>query len=264
MELVAWFTGNDKVDEFINWWLNDEYVHVPGDEWYRGCSPAVERYSAPETSYDTAQIKHRFPVADSIHYPNNGVPYSVFMPVDNMARFWYEFFVATCHGPALSAVMHAIQDAGVPHHAAGYNGNWHGRFESDYDRLMSACLGDHGFADRVKQLYSLWTGNNNPCPVLLGESQWQLVPSMIWRIDQLVTWVALNAYREYAKTYDHYRQGYVFYPATAMWLAEITTAMCILVLTKSQRDRTARSGLLLLAIGQLSVSLPATCQLLAN
>lgn len=37
-----------RVDEALNWWLNDEYVHAPGQPWYRGCSPSVERYSSHE------------------------------------------------------------------------------------------------------------------------------------------------------------------------------------------------------------------------
>lgn len=36
-----------RPDEAIIWYPNDEYVRAPGQSWYRGCSPSVERYSFP-------------------------------------------------------------------------------------------------------------------------------------------------------------------------------------------------------------------------
>ncbi len=129
-ELFASLSGKE-VDEGINWWFNDEYVHAPGQPWYRGCSPAIERYSFPEDkgiySSKEAELKERFPLASSIGHSGQGIPYSVFMPVDNMARYWYMSFTKTYKPVELGPVMHAIQDASVPHHAAGYMGNWHSR-----------------------------------------------------------------------------------------------------------------------------------------
>ena len=88
------------------YWFNDEYVHALCHSWYRGCSPSVERYSFP-TRYQTVreELAARFPVAASTGSRRKGIPYSVFMPVDNMARYWYGRFVATRDPRALGPVM---------------------------------------------------------------------------------------------------------------------------------------------------------------
>jgi len=74
------------LDEGAVSYYNDEYVHAPGQQWYDGCSPSVERYSFP-TRYpgSVEESKARFPLAKNVGSENCGIPYSVFMPVDNMA-----------------------------------------------------------------------------------------------------------------------------------------------------------------------------------
>ncbi len=79
-----------KVDAALMWWFNDEYVHAPGQQWYReGCSPSIRRYSffrdkGTYTSVET-EARSRFPLAQSTGATGMGIPYSVFMPVDNLA-----------------------------------------------------------------------------------------------------------------------------------------------------------------------------------
>ncbi len=143
IEFLSKTTGHRKVDDGIAYWFNDEYVHAPGMQWYRGCSPSIERYSFPDNKKGYVSVESeaaaRFPLADSRGKEGKGIPYSIFMPLDNLAKYWYTLFLYTnpgkMHLPALIApVLHAIQDAIVPHHAAGCNGNWHNRWENDFQR----------------------------------------------------------------------------------------------------------------------------------
>jgi len=234
--LLAKITGY-KVDEGINWWFNDEYVHAPGQSWYRGCSPAVERYSFPADRgiYRTVQdeLKARFPVANSTGSSGKGIPYSVFMPVDNMARYWYGRFEATKDTATLGPVMHAIQDASVPHHAAGYMGNWHDKYEEALGRQIPVWMADPSFENEVKALVESWSRNDPSPPTRLNVGDWTKQPALNWRVDQLVTWVALNAYKEYANTYNHFQNGYRFDTNSARNLTKLATAMSVLVLKKA-------------------------------
>lgn len=184
-----------KVDAGLaGYWFNDEYVHAPCHPWYRGCSPAVERYSFPaeEGQYGSVrdELAARFPLAASTGGRGKGIPYSVFMPVDNMARYWYGRFLETEDPQALGPVLHAIQDASVPHHAAGYSGNWHGRYETDADPRIAEWLGDDGFLADVSDLVDRWSWEDPAPPATLARDQYTRRPAINWRIDQLVTWVA--------------------------------------------------------------------------
>lgn len=235
-ELFASLSGK-KVDEGINWWFNDEYVHAPGYPWYRGCSPAIERYSfsADKGIYSSkeAELKARFPLASSTGQSGQGIPYSVFMPVDNMARYWYTSFIQTKNPVELGPVMHAIQDASVPHHAAGYMGNWHSRYESDLDANVESYLSDSSFDREVKEMFEQWCNLDQNPPSHLNVDDWRKTPAINWSIDQLVTWVALNAYREYDITYQQFRNGYKYNSESARNLVKIAVAMCLLVFSKA-------------------------------
>lgn len=239
--LLAFFSAlapsTEKVDAAINWWFNDEYIHALGQKWYRGCSTSVESYSFPEDrgTYRTkeAELKKRFPLADSVGDRGKGIPYSVFMPVDNMARYWYLSFMVSKSPLELGPVMHAIQDASIPHHAAGYNGNWHARHESDLNSKMDSWLGDPRFAGEVKELFKQWNRMDSSPPNRLAANDWRKVPAANWRMDQLVTWVALNAYREYDRAYNHFRNGYRFNDNSGRELVKIATAMSLLALCKA-------------------------------
>jgi hypothetical protein len=87
--------------------------------------------------------------------------------------------------------------------------------------------------------------SNTPQPSRLAATDWNLVPSVSWRIDYLVTWVALNAYRAYDRTYRHFRSGYRFDARSAQELAQIAAAMSALALSKVTQDK---AGLLLLRL----------------
>ncbi|PXF58441.1 MAG: hypothetical protein C4B59_13240 [Candidatus Methanogaster sp.] len=230
-----------KVDKSIHssLALKDNYVHAPGHKWYRigKCSISLERYSFPDGkgAYKDVEKKceARFPMFGTTgNEDKKGVPWSIFMPVDNMAYYWYSKFSNKKTGkPAdLGPVMHAIQDASVPHHAAGYCGNWHYRYETDLQSNIPKWLGYVGFTNDVKRLFSRWNKDDESPPSHLNVGDWEKTPARNWSVDQLVTWVALNAYREYDETYDHFKYGYKFDEYSAINLVKIATAMSLLVL----------------------------------
>ena len=246
IKLLTHLTGHRKVDDALNYWFNDEYVHAPGQSWYRGCSPAVERYAFPtENGSIEDELRARFPLADYKGKSGKGIPYSVFMPVDNMAWYWYNLFINTQYPPALGPVMHAIQDASVPHHAAGYNGNWHSRYENDLHSCLNEWFRDECFVEGIKRLYKGWKDADGALPNRLSRSDWGKVPNIGSRSDTLVTWVALNAYKAYAGTYNHFRNGYRFDAGSAKELTQIATAMSMLFLSKATHDRFAKLALAL-------------------
>ena len=234
------FFASFKVDEGVNYWLNDEYVHACCHEWYENCSPSTENYSFPEDKgiYSTVkkELAARFPRAACIGWEDKGIPYSVFMPVDNLARFWYSLVLATKNVFYLGPVLHAIQDASVPHHAAGYNGNWHINYERDMNSNISNWLKDSSFKEDVENLVEEWNKEDGSPPNTLGKNDWDKVPAKNWRIDRLVTWVALNAYREYAGTYNHFSNGYTFNANSMRNLTKIAVAMSVLFLIKATEE----------------------------
>jgi hypothetical protein len=235
---AAWITGM-KVDQGIAFWLNDEYVHAPGHPWYRYglCSRGLEHYSYYQDkglfSSLEAECCVRFPLAASTGHEGLGFPYSVFMPVDNLARYWYTEYCRDFSPGRLGPVMHAVQDASVPHHAAGYNGNWHGRYERALDLSIEGCL-DQGAA-LASQLYQEFSADDPEPPTALAPSGWHRTPRRNWRVDMLVTWVALNAYRSYDQVYGHFREGYSFSLSDAETLTAKALAVCMLILKNAAR-----------------------------
>lgn len=232
-------TQTSKVDEGINWWLNDEYVHVQGHPWYRGCSPAMERYSFPQDKGRFPSIQHelvsRFPLAKSVGTAGAGIPFSVFMPVDNLARYHDNLYQSHRDPVDLGFVLHAIQDASIPHHAAGCHGNWHDKYELDLIAKIPAWLADAQFISEVRQLFTSWYTADSNTPGKLGLDDYQLKPSKTWRIDFLVTWVALNAYHTYAQEYNSfitYSDGSPFNSDSQRELTKIALAMSLLYLSR--------------------------------
>jgi hypothetical protein len=226
-----------KVDQSINWWFNDEYVHAPGQDWYKGCSPSVTRYSFFGDKGIYASIeeeaKNRFPLANSVGKEGMGIPYSVFMPVDNMARFHFNSFLAEREPKHLGPVMHAIQDASIPHHAAGLCGNWHGKYEKELDDRLLVWTNDPRFVKETKLLFSQWWTADDTPPQWLGSVDRDKVPHINWKIETLVTWIALNAYNEYEAVFNHFRNGYMNDEQSMKKLTKETTAMSMLVLCKA-------------------------------
>ena len=236
-----------KVDEGLMWWFSDEYVHAPGQLWYKGCSPAVGQYSyfRDRGQYDSLEeeAKNRFPLAASGVLPGGGtagIPHSVFMPVDNLARHWYTRYIQSAKAKDLGPVMHAIQDAAVPHHAAGLCGNWHGVYEGKLDSRLSGWYGDGAFVDGTISLFDAWNREVGNPPTSLAVDDWNLVPARNWRIDMLVTWLALHAYRAYSRTYNHFRDGFAFNGHSAKALTQKATAMSMLVLAKAHQELTSK------------------------
>ena len=226
-----------KVDQGINWWFNDEYVHAPGQDWYKDCSPSVTRYSffGDKGIYGSIEeeAKARFPLANSVGKEGMGIPYSIFMPVDNMARFYFNRFLAELKPKYLGPVMHAIQDASIPHHAAGLCGNWHGRYEKELEDRLLVWKNDQRFLDDAKSLFSQWWTADDTSHQWLGSVHWNKVPRINWKIETLVTWIAFNAYNVYDAVYDHFRNGYVDNEQSVKELTKKATAMSMLVLCKA-------------------------------
>jgi hypothetical protein len=225
-----------KVDAGIAWWFNDAYVHAPGQPWYRPgrCSAALERYSFPADKgrFKTVadECAARFPLVGSVGAKDAGYPYSVFPPVDNMARYWYAQYVNGRRQADIGPVMHAIQDASVPHHAAGYLGNWHSEYETDHEKRLAGWLTDSTFTDEVVAVLRQIEASTDAAPAPLGQDDWMLVPAKDWEIDALVTWTALHGYHEYDATYGQFRSGYRFDEASSRRLTVLATAICTLVL----------------------------------
>lgn len=227
----------DKIDHDVNWGLNDEYVHIPGRSWYRNCSPSVERYSFYDDKdlflNKIEELKSRFPLAEDVGKTGKGVPYSVFMPVDNLARYWYSRYKISKEYSCLGHVLHAVQDAAIPHHAAGYLGNWHQKYEDEFNDTVEKYSKDSVFIKEVIDIYKSWEKSNSGCPNTLKLEHKSLIPSKNWEIDQLVTWLALNSYNEYDKTYNHFKEGYRHDEDSQRYLALLAFSMSMLVLKKA-------------------------------
>jgi hypothetical protein len=229
--------GEDKIDAVINKYFTDYYVCAPGSsKWYiyGKCSPSLERYSFYKDKgvYNSKEEenKARFP------FKQGGYSHSVFMPVDNLARYWYNQFKKTMNLKDLGPVMHAIQDASVPHHAAGYHGNWHGKYENDYQSKIKDWLENSSFIKDVNNLVKQWNREDASPPNTLKKNDWKKTPARNWRIDHLVTWVALNAYREYDTAHNHFKNGYKLNVSSMKKLAKIELAMSALVLIKASSE----------------------------
>jgi hypothetical protein len=238
--LAAELTGT-KVDQGLNYWLNDEYVHAPGQPWYRRCSPALARYSFPRDlgvyPSKRAELAERFPLASAIGGYGRGVPYSVFMPVDNLARYWFQRAVDACTPNTmwrcLGPVLHAVQDASIPHHAAGYNGNWHQHYEQALETFVQKEGEWAACRRQAASLLRAWLKRRARPPKRLGLRDARLKPALNWPVQHLVTWVALHAYRAYALVYGHFRQGFRPNPASMRRLFALAAAMGGLVLLKA-------------------------------
>ena len=228
--------ASTTIDAGISWYLGDQYVHAPGMKWYKQCSPAVERYSYRNTkTYKTisAESKERFPLAVALNEKRCGVPYSVFLPVDNMARYWFDVHTKWGKPAALGACLHAVQDAGVPHHAAGTWGNWHGEWERDLDAHIAAWSKDKKFVEQVRSLFDVWNRTDALRPLSLTMRNRMSSPAANWRADTLVTWLALQSFHEYRHAYGEFKKGYKWQAAVVKDLAAKTTAVSLLVLAKA-------------------------------
>jgi hypothetical protein len=227
--------GGVPVDEAIAGILSTSYVHAPGHRWYRGCSRAIERYSRFSDPYDSveAEARARFPRAGSRPGDGRGVPYSVLLPVDNMALHWFSRLGAVDAAKCAGFVLHALQDASVPHHAAGTAGNWHVKWEEAQENEVKIWVGEPEFGNDVKALYDGWAAAPSTAPTGLQIGDHTMNPGLDWEVDMLATWLALHAYKAYQEDYDDfkdYRKG----KATMRGLAVKAAAMSMLAMVKIQ------------------------------
>ena len=251
--LLKGITKNYKVDEALAWYFNDSNVEYPGSKWYRNCSPALWNYSYPSASGNKYnEMTERFPWGG---YGTDGgrrnkgkcVPWSVFMPVDNLGRYWYETFLVSRKVWDLGPVLHAVQDACVPHHAAGHMGNYHAK----YEKYLEGYLHDK---DSGNTSWSKMTALRNQATNLfnsynqMGAKPKSLTypkgltaekPNLSWSVDQIITWAAFNAYYEYVNTYNcfkSFKNANEFRSATAQKLFVLSLALSMLILKKAQID----------------------------
>ncbi len=224
------------VDDLMQWWFNDEYVHAPGQEYYENCSPSVWRYSYPNKkvySDKYAELKARFPLAEYQGKSGKGIPYSVFMPLDNLGRYWYEEFLLDGKLTSLGPALHAVQDAAVPHHASGYLGNYHRKYEDLLDEYAKKYVLTSTFRSNVLYQYNQWKSNGGTVSSLIYKDDYNKVPGINWRVDHLITWLAFRAYREFSITYSGFNGFNGLNLATTERLLEYSCSMSMLLLEKA-------------------------------
>lgn len=200
----AVFNNKKSTDAQLNYWFNDEYIHTPGKKWYRHCSPSVWNYCYNTTDKYTS-IEKKYPLIKSSGAKNKGVPYSVFASVDDLGRFWYEKFLLSGDTNDLGPALHAVQDACIPQHAAGVMGNHHSVYESAienyYNDILSSSSRRKTFNDKATTYFKKWRNTTTVVNDITYPTDLNKVPSKSWRIDHLITWMALQAYDNYSKYY---------------------------------------------------------------
>lgn len=226
-----------NLDRNIMYGINDEYVHATGRKWYRDCSPALGRYSYYNENKSflslADELKSRFPLAQSTGEKDMGIPYSVFMPVDNLGRYWYERVILSKSLQHIGTAMHGIQDATVPHHAACYSGRYHRTYEIELnDFIEQTCFESETFKDTVKMFLEQWLKSKTPDPKKLSLKDKSLIPSKNWRIDHLITWLALHAFDSFEHVYQGFLDKKSLVEDNAMTLTALATAMSTLMLVK--------------------------------
>lgn len=238
-DFILTLSGNsdEKVDSLIAWWYDDEYLHSPSHEWYRDgiCSPALKRYSFYEDKGRFTNVNdelgHRF------DQRKGGYENHVFMPVDNLARYWYERFKQYGDSKALGFVMHGIQDCSVPHHAGGCMGNWHGSYEAYLGKRAATWYQDQAIQQQAKQLLLDWGQVDETPPLQLGFNDISKRPAINWRIDMLATWIALHAFDSYRRVYNDFRSGFSPDGGNMKELCVKALAMSALVLQKASEEK---------------------------
>lgn len=155
------------LDALVCGWLGTD-ADVPGEEFDDSYldmnvsrSPGLYRYLTPRPGFSPS---------DEALARYSGVSYSnaVFPPVSGMARYWYGRYRASFLPIYLGPVLHAVQDAAVPQHAAGYNGNWHASTENGLNDYFDAHNADADFVAEAVKEANLWI-KGTPGPLLGGD-----------------------------------------------------------------------------------------------
>ena len=249
-------TNSCKVDEALAWYFNDSNVEYPGSKWYCNCSPALWNYSYPLDKYTKySEMEKRFPwgkygTEAYRRNKNKCVPWSVFMPVDNLGRYWYETFMLSREYWDLGPVLHAVQDACVPHHAAGHMGNYHAKYEKFLESyLHDKDTGNTSWSKIKAYRYEAETKYKKFC--YMGARPKSLTypqglqkeePNLSWTVDEIITWAAFNAYYEYVNTYNSFKSfknAKSLDNASAQKLFVLSLALSMLILKKAQIDAIA-------------------------
>lgn len=188
------------------------YLSLPGSRVVTplegNYSDVLQRYSycfenpSPNSFADEMALRFPGPIDEAI-----------FMPVDQLGRYWYGEFVRQGGTGDLGRLLHAVQDASIPHHAAGCMGNYH----SDYELQLGSfagywCCHDVAFETAHRQNVLAWCRWDDAPPDRLSVEDWARVPAINWRIDHLITWLALNSYRSYENAFNHFKDGLALYP----------------------------------------------------
>lgn len=252
--LLQLFTKSYKVDEALAWYFNDSNVEYPGSKWYRNCSPALWNYSYPSKTYNNKynEMTKRFPwggYGTNAGKRNKGkcVPWSVFMPVDNLGRYWYETFLMSRKVWDLGPVLHAVQDACVPHHAAGHMGNYHAKYEKYLEGYLYDKDNGKGSWSNLtslrRQAAELFKSYNvmgaKPKSLTYPKGLTAEKPNLSWSVDEIITWAAFNAYYEYVNTYNSFKSfksAKTLNIASAQKLFVLSLALSMLILKKAQID----------------------------
>ncbi len=231
-----------KLDAGIMYWFNDEYVHAPGREWYRNCSPSVFRYCFFNEkgiySDKYQELKNRFPLADNTGKKGKGIPYSVFMPVDNLGRYWYESYLLSGNPSHLGRVLHAVQDVAVPHHVTSYTGNWHRDYENSLADVLDGYSETTIFTNNALRYFNEWNRIDTDVSEKITIDDMSKTPAINWRIDHLITWLALHAYDAYDSIYNRFSYGFTANEDNMKHLIDLAGAMSLLVLKKASGEFT--------------------------
>lgn len=128
----------------------------------------------------------------------------MFMPVDNMARFWFYHYRAKRAPAELGLALHAVQDASIPHHAAGCMGNWHEQYENKlHERFLEWKVKSNPRGSAYSNAVFLWKNRHD-----FNATDAFTVPTYSRRIDALVTQLAHRAYKAYKDVYGGFADGY--------------------------------------------------------
>jgi hypothetical protein len=150
----------------------------------------------------------------------------VFMPIDNMVRYHYALFLRDHNVSSLGAVMHTLQDVCVPHHAAGYIGNFHSSFESESVEYINKWSDDTEFLKSIRNLYEVYNHFDPHPPLILSiNDHASKFPGRNWRKEVVVTWLALGSCSSYENIYGGFRGGSSFNEANAKDLVRKAIAL---------------------------------------
>ena len=129
-----------------------------------------------------------------------------------------------------------MQDASIPHHASGYLGNFHEKYEKLLEEKADAYVASITFKTNVLDLYNRWIKISGSVPSLTYPNDYGKVPGLNWRVDYLITWVAFRAYREFSVTYTGFKNFSSLNNASYKKLLEYACAMSMLLIAKAKKE----------------------------